>query len=100
MLANRPASRGKSADFSKLLIMQSEQRGSEVPLVPRQEQACPRCPALVPSIPRSPRGPFREQLWRAGVGRGLPALCYLQVQAAREFLLGYITLTWEREGWA
>ena len=83
--------------------MQSEHRGSEAPLVPRQEQAStplPPLPCSVPSIPRSPRGPFCEQLWQAGVGKGVPALCYLHVQAAREFLLGYITLTWEREGWA
>ena len=96
MLANRPASRGKSADFSKLLIMQSERRGSEAPLVPRQEQASTPLPPLPCSGSQHPPVTPRQ----AGVGKGVPALCYLHVQAAREFLLGYITLTWEREGWA
>lgn len=69
-------SRGKRADFSKLLITQSERWGSEAPLAPRQDghRQAPAASAPVPGILQS---------LLAGVGRGAPALRYNHMQAAQ-----------------
>ena len=89
MPGNGPASRGKRADFSKLLITQSEQWGSGPPWFPART-AIGRLPPL--RFPES-----SGHCWLGWAGERPPsatATCRLP----RPFLPGYVTLISEREG--